>query len=207
MRIGAFLVPTLLLSVAPFASADESAGKGPHVVAYMPAGFSFGSPHTAGTAIGGTLSWDVDSTLSLQGSASGLVRGRGANGLSLTAEVLARFGPTEMKARPYVVAGLGLYRASFDMDDPRFRGPASPMGEPTFGEMPGFYASRMNGIPVGEPPDRRSFIDPAVTGGAGVSADLGPKLSFRAEARAIAVLTRHDHQTLGLVTIALGYRF
>jgi hypothetical protein len=158
MRACAFLMASLLPWFTSFASAQESTGAGPEMVAYMPVGFAFGSPHTAGTAIGGTLSWDLNPALSVQGVASALVRGRGADGLGLTVDVLARIGSTGMKVRPYVVAGLGLYRASCDLDDPRLQGPGSSAGQPGFGEMPRFYASRIGSMHDG----RRSFTDPAL---------------------------------------------
>jgi len=207
---------------------EKQAGAGTEKTAvYMQAGYSSGWRDMGGAALGGLLVRDLTSRLSLEASASYLGHGMGSNGLSASAALLVHLRPTGEKAVPYLVAGGGLYRASFDMGDGRFNGPmnmggsmmdgfgmmglgSAPAGTPwNYGQMPHFYGSRFaNGAGTQAPYyGNRSFTDPAITLGGGIRIDVGSRLFLRPDARALVVTSNGDANTVGVFTVNLGYRF
>jgi len=209
-------------------SAEESGARtGTEKTAvYMHVGYSPSSSHMGGAALGGVLVRDLTSRLSAEASASYLGRGMGSNGLSASAALLVHLRPTDEKAVPYLAAGGGFYRASFDMGSDRFSGPmdmgGSMMGgsgmmgmgwtgadQWDFGQMPHFYGARLAGQPGGEAPysGRRSFTDPVVSLGGGIRIDLGSRLYLRPDLRALVVVSGGETDTSGLFTVNLGYRF
>lgn len=216
------LVCTLLPAVAIAQGQDApAAGK---TAVYVQTGYSPSPGHMGGGAIGGLLVRDVTSRLAVEASGSYLGRGMGSNGLTASASLLAHLRPTSEKAVPYLVAGAGIYRASFAMGDERFQGPMSMGGSMMgggsmmnwassgqvwdYGQMPHFYGSRLatEGT-VGRYEGERSFTDPVFSFGGGLRIDLGSRLTLRPDLRALVVTSGGDTNTLGLFTINLGYRF
>jgi hypothetical protein len=195
---------------------------------YLQAGYSPSSWHMGGAALGGVLVRDLTSRLSAEASASYLGRGMGSNGMSAAAALLVHLRPTHEKAVPYLAAGGGFYRASFDMGNPRFNGAmnmggsmmngfemmgaSGPPGAGTYwdyGQMPHFYGARFADQPdAREPYDgQRSFTDPVVSLGGGIRIDMGSRLYLRPDLRALMVVSGGETSTSGLFTVNLGYRF
>jgi len=210
------------------ASAQETGeGTGTEKTAvYLQAGYSPSSWHMGGAALGGVLVRDLTSRLSAEASASYLGRGMGSNGLSASAALLVHLRPTHEKAVPYLAAGGGFYRASFDMGSDRFTGPmdmgGSMMGgsgmmgmgwtgadQWDFGQMPHFYGARLADQPGAQEPydGQRSFTDPVVSIGGGIRIDLGSRLYLRPDVRALMVVSEGETSTSSLFTVNLGYRF
>ena len=210
------------------AAEEKTASRGtPKTAVYMQAGYSSGSSDMGGAALGGMLVRDVTSRLSVEASASYLGHGMGSNGLAASAALLVHLRPTHEKSVPYLVAGGGLYRASFDMSNRRFNGPmdmggsmmsgfgmmgvdSMPAGTAwNYGQMPHFYGRRLaDGTPNQGPfYGNRSFTDPAISLGGGIRIDLGSRLYLRPDARALVVTSSGDTNTVGVFTVNLGYRF
>jgi hypothetical protein len=210
------------------ASAQETGeGTGTEKTAvYLQAGYSPSSWHMGGAALGGVLVRDLTSRLSAEASASYLGRGMGSNGLSASAALLVHLRPTHEKAVPYLAAGGGFYRASFDMGSDRFSGPmdmgGSMMGgsgmmgmgwtgadQWDFGQMPHFYGARLADQPGAQQPyyGQRSFTDPVVSIGGGIRIDLGSQLYLRPDVRALMVVSGGETSTSSLFTVNFGYRF
>lgn len=174
-----------------------------------------------GAAVGGTITRDLGSRLAIEGSGAYFGRGMGADALSLSANLLVNLRPRHEKAVPYLAAGGGAYRASFDMGNSRFYGPMGggmmggylpyASGGPwNFGQMPMFYANRMGNMtysPDGRFYGQHSFTDPAISLGGGIRVDVGSKLFLRPDARALVVVSNGDSDTVGLFTLNLGYGF
>lgn len=97
---------------------------GDRTAAYFQAGFSTASPHMSGAAAGASVLLHVGRRLALEGSGAYLDRGAGSSAASLSANVVLHLASRGEKAVPYLVAGGGLYRASFDTRSARFSGPA-----------------------------------------------------------------------------------
>jgi hypothetical protein len=209
-------------------SAEEAGERngGQRTAVYLQAGYSPSSWHMGGAALGSVFVRELTSRLSAEASASYLGRGMGSSAVTAPASLLVGLRPTHERAVPYLAAGGGFYRASFDMGSDRFNGPmdmgGSMMGgygmmgmgwtgaeEWDFGQMPHFYGARLAGQPGGEAPysGRRSFTDPVVSLGGGIRIDLGSRLYLRPDLRALVVVSGGETDTSGLFTVNLGYRF
>lgn len=76
-----------------------------------------------GVTFGGTATFAVSNRVSVEVDARWFDRGRAASGLSGTGVVLVDVtSQSGSRVRPYVAAGAGAYRASFDLDASRFLG-------------------------------------------------------------------------------------
>ena len=108
------------------------------------------------------------------------------------------------------IGGMG----GFGMMQGPYNGPATWTG-PWMGNtfspnhMPAFYVDRMGRmtVPGNGHWGMRSFVDPAVSIGAGVRVQLSPRFSVRPDARALVVIANGRSHTLGVMTIGVGYRF
>ena len=209
-----------------FAEEGKASSEARKTALYMQAGYSSGSWDMGGAALGGMLVRDITPRLAVEASAAYLGHGMGSNGLSASAVLLVHLRPTSEKAVPYLAAGGGIYRASFDMGNGRFNGPmnmggsmmsgsgmmglgSAPAGTPwNYGQMPHFYGSRLaNGSGQAGHDGERSFTDPAISLGAGIRIDVGSRLFLRPDARALVVTSSGDTNTVGVFTVNLGYRF
>ena len=104
----------------------------------------------AGATLGGTAAWQVSRFVAVEGRGVWFDRGTGASGFEADLSALVGFVPKQM-VTPYVSAGFGLYRASFDSAG---------------GAMPSSTAGASRGTPWGWPaaspsPTRRSASAPA----------------------------------------------
>lgn len=77
-----------------------------------------------GVAAGGALLFDLHERISLEGQGTYLKRGEGADGYTLQGSVLVNLLPASGSLVPYAAIGGGFYHVSFDLDTPRFLGPA-----------------------------------------------------------------------------------
>lgn len=221
-------IPLVMVATLGSAEPPAPAEGREKTAAYLQAGFSSGSSHMGGAAMGGMIVRDLGSRLALEGSGSYLSRGMGSNALSLSASLLLHLRSSHEKAVPYLAAGGGLYRASFDMGNSRFYGPmgAGMMGNfggymgmmsgtsqytPNwnFGQMPMFYGNRLGNM-MGQQGSRfghQTFTDPALSFGGGIRVDIGSKLYLRPDGRAVVVASGGDTYTVAVFTVNLGYRF
>ena len=228
LRIG-LVALTGFAAMSLTAAAEEGAtGGGTQKTAvYMQAGYSSGSSDMGGAAIGGMVVHDLTRRLSVEASAAYLGHGMGSSGLGASAALLVHLRPNGEKAVPYLVAGGGLYRASFDMGNGRFSGPMNMGGSMmsgfgrmgvdsmpaatswNYGQMPHIYGRRLANGAAGQEPfyGHRSFTDPAISLGGGIRIDLGSRLYLRPDARALVVTSSGDTNTVGVFTVNLGYRF
>ncbi len=173
--------------------------------------------------MGGTLLVDVNRRLAVEGSGAYLDRGAGASAASLSVGLVLNLVSRDETAVPYLVAGGGLYRASFDTRNARFSGPAPSgemgirryrhvmQGQPPgwdLGELPPFYSDRVEGLIAAEGRNgSRSFNDPAVSIGVGVRIRLGRSWSARQDARAQLLMRSGEFYPVWVFTIHLGRGF
>lgn len=210
-------------NLAGAADANQHDAAPKRTALYLQAGLSSGSYDMGGAALGGTIVRDLGSRLALEGSGAYLTHGMGSNAVSLSANLLVQLRPRDEKVVPYLAAGGGLYRTSFDMGD---RGWGSTGGMMGYGmgygmmgwgsgasgstvPMPMFYANRLAGRPGGRPQGfgRESFTDPAVSLGGGLRVDLGSRVFLRPDARALIVTAEGDTHTVAVFTVNVGYGF
>jgi len=190
---------------------------------YVQGGFSTASPHMSGAAVGASIVLHAGRRFALEGSGSYVDRGAGSSAASLSVNAILHLAAREEEAVPYLVAGAGLYRASFDTRIARFAGPApsGPMGSGRYrhlmkpgppgwdlGELPAFYGDRVAAdIARGGRTGGLTLNDPAVALGAGMKVRLGRSWSMRQDARAQLVMRNGEVYALGVFTVQIGRGF
>lgn len=144
----------------------------------------------AGAVVGGTAAWQVSRWVAVEGRGGWFDCGTGASGFGADLNALVGFVPKQ-RVTPYVSAGFGLYRASFDSSS---------------GPMPMFYRQRLaaNGPAFGT---AVTFTDPAFRLGAGIDLIARRNVSFRPEASVLLVRRGGNTETIGVFGLRLAYRF
>jgi hypothetical protein len=173
--------------------------------------------------------------LALEGVGTFTMSHGGMDNQALTASLLFNLAPRIEPAIPYLAAGIGVSRSSFDLDmmgfggfftqNPGYSGmmafPGGGFGMMQGasvvttgarfdgGNIPNFYAQRMGSLTTGSNGrfGMRSFFDPAFSLGGGVQIMVGQHFVVRPDARALITLANGDRRTVGIVTLGLGYRF
>jgi hypothetical protein len=77
---------------------------------------------TTGVALGGTVLFDLTDFTSIEAQGAYLDRGAGAEAFTVFGSLLVNVLPARERIVPYLAAGGGLYRASFDLGASRFMG-------------------------------------------------------------------------------------
>lgn len=103
-----------------------------------------------GAVLGGSMLFDMNDRVSLEGEATYLDRGAGVDAVSASGSLLVNLLPSHRRIVPYAAGGAGLYRASFDLNNGQMFGPwgtqfspgaticAAPGTGMGFGAGPGF---------------------------------------------------------------------
>ena len=137
-----------------------------------------------GSALGGAAGWEVTPNLAIEGLGAWSDFGSGTT--SFAGSVKARFRILgQRKIDPYVAGGIGLYRTTFGSSE---------------SAMPMFYKRRMV-MPESPAGLSRTFTDPSVVGGGGVSLFVNRHVALRPDAEA-AIVFRDGH-THVVTTIAM----
>jgi hypothetical protein len=176
-------------------------------------GFSAGASET-GAALRVGVDRVVHPRVTLELTGTYLDRGLRAESWTVHAGARLSLADKGERFAPYVAAGAGVYRASFErvghgMSD---QAGAACMGpgrtEACYGSMPAFYADRVRRETDRQSwPDRRQFTDPAVAVGLGVRWDVAPHVYLVPDARALLVFGDGDSDAVGVFTVSVGYRF
>jgi hypothetical protein len=185
-----------------------------------------------GLDVGGTFSFDITGRFGMEARVLHMDRGSGETGLEVSGVMLVTLARTS-RAAPYVAIGGGLYRADFDLGDPRFFGRMNGFmdaGTPFVAvetlrgymeqgyrggmrfagvQMPAFYTSRLGQmmVPFDGQWGERSFTDPALSLGGGLTLNLTERLYLRPDVRGLIVFSRGDELVLMSMNAAFGVRF
>ena len=147
-------------------------------------GVGIDSEHT-GSALGAAVGWELTPKVAIEGDASWLDRGPGADGFSAALKLrAAMFGRD--RAAPFVTAGVGMYRAAYSQDA---------------AEVPSFHRRRMAPGVAG----RQTFTDPSLVFGGGVNVFLNRHFAIRPDVEALVVM--RDSQTYVVTTAAVHLAF
>jgi hypothetical protein len=148
---------------------------------------SSGTDGAAGAAIG----WEFTPRFTLEGS--GLwTAGRDVEGFSALAGTRINLLPPRGVV-PFVVAGLGLYQATLDVDR---------------SETPQFYTRRMRvAIRAGSGGPQQTFRDFATSIGGGIDLYLKQHLALRPDVRVLFVHADGDTRPMGVYGVHLVYHF
>jgi Outer membrane protein beta-barrel domain len=146
------------------------------------------SSSTTGGMIAARAGWDITRWISVDGRGSWFDRGADAAafsaGLSAVVNVVAKRTVT-----PFVGAGFGFYRASFDS---------------ATSSMSAFYRSRMTPQQAGR---SRVFTDPAFSLSAGVDVITKHHWTVRPEVSTLLVRSGGAGDTVVTAGVSVGYRF
>jgi hypothetical protein len=146
---------------------------------------------TTQALLGGAVGWELIPRLSLETTTKWMVPERGAEAFSamVTAQVPLLGRRT---FAPFVMAGAGVLRASYDQEQ---------------SVIPLFYARRMEETrgPVTEA--RRTFVDPAFVFGGGISMFASRHASVRPEVEAMVVHANGRTRTTTSIAVRLAYHF
>jgi hypothetical protein len=188
---------------------DAPGGRGFAPVVSIRAGLASGEGAT-GALLGGSIRFGLAPRLTLELSGDYLDRGRGASGGSALASLLIALRPTSQKVVPFVAVGGGVFFSNAE------RGLAFP-GQGGYGPGPmgGRHPLWDDGRGNEFVPDvRGSFYGwrgdstvGALSAGGGIRVDLGHDLSVMPDARALVVLRDGHAETIGVLSVSLGYRF
>jgi hypothetical protein len=143
----------------------------------------------SGPLFGGAIGWEIMPKLAIEGSGLWVEHGSGtdafAGALKVQAALLRRHA-----ARPFLQAGVGLYRASFDVRD----------------EMPDFYSDRIRSEISGHGLIR-TFMDPTLVAGGGVDLLVSRNLAVRPDIETMFVLHDGKSHVVTAIRINVVYHF
>lgn len=144
----------------------------------------------AGPAVGGAMGWEVKPNLALEGGGSWAEFGHGTTSFAGGLRVRLRVAG-QRRVDPFVHAGVGLYRATFGRDDTA---------------MPEFYRHRMMAPAPGRAANR-TFTDPTLLGGGGLSIFVNRHFALRPDAEATFVLRGGRTHVVTTVALHAVYHF
>lgn len=144
-----------------------------------------------GALAGGGVGWEISPVLGLEGRVSWLDRGAGADGFAASLTVAGTWA-NATAIKPFVEAGVGLYRASFD---------------PARGGIPEFYRRRMqpSGLAGALEPD--TFTDPSFVVGGGANVFLSRHVAIRPAADVTFVRRESHGTTVAAARVHVVYHF
>ena len=140
--------------------------------------------------VGASVGWELTPAIAIEGSGYWLERTAGTDAFAAALKLQAALAVGHT-AVPFLEAGVGLYRASFD-----------PMGH----SVPGFYRRRLTAGAPG-PGSMTTFTDPSFVLGGGVNVFVTRHISFRPGIE-VMIVRRHA-QNCGVTTAAVhvAYHF
>ena len=152
------------------------------------AGVGADSDH-AGSAFGTALGWELTPKVAIEGGATWLDRNAGSDAFAAALKVRAAFFGRD-KAAPFVTAGIGAYRASYErMSD----------------DIPAFHRDRMSGRMGAQ--TRATFTDPALVFGAGVNLFVTRHIAVRPDVEAMVVMRDSRRYVVTTVGLHLAFHF
>ena len=136
-----------------------------------------------GPVIGGVAGYEITPRFTIEGSGSWLEFGEGMNAFAGAIKLRARLSGRRT-VDPFVLGGVGFYRASFDR-------PSSV--------APGFYRNRLRaqGTGLGD----TSFTDPALVVGAGVNVFVTRHFALRPDVESFIIL--RNRRSMAVTTLSL----
>jgi hypothetical protein len=188
------LLAVVLVLSGVTAAAAQSARLDRGTSLAISAGASRANGDTGG-AVGGSASWELTTYFALEGAGRWMDRGEAPG--AFAGELCARvgLGGTRDGAIPYLVAGVGAHRRTFDVHGP---------GEAA--ALPEFYRRRV-ALSAGSVGARQTFTDPTIVVGVGVDVAISRTVVLRPDVRAIVVVDGRRRDTVVAATVGVGYRF
>jgi hypothetical protein len=143
----------------------------------------------AGPVLGGAAGWELTPGLAIEGSGGWTEFGHGTSSFAGALKARIRI-VGRRKVDPFVQAGVGLYRVTFGLTDTA---------------VPQFYARRMGGGVATA--SARTFTDPSVVAGGGVSIFVNRHIAIRPDAEAAVVFRGGHSHVMTTIAVHVVYHF
>lgn len=140
----------------------------------------------AGTSVG----WEITPAIAIEGSGYWLDRSSGADGFAAALKVQTGL-IVPHTAVPFLEAGVGLYRASFD---------------PVTSLIPDFYRRRMAAI-ASRPGATNTFTDPSLILGGGLNIFVTRHVAIRPDIETMIVRRDSQNHVVTAVAVHMAYHF
>jgi hypothetical protein len=140
--------------------------------------------------VGTSVGWEITPVTVVEGSGSWLRRGPGAEAFAAALKVQTGLNLSRA-AVPFLEAGVGLYRATF---------------EPTAQTVPDFYRRRMPAI-AASLGATATFTDPSVVLGGGVNVFVTPHIAIRPDVETMIVRADGHSHFVTAVAVHMAYHF
>lgn len=147
-----------------------------------------GDTTQVGTTLGGAIGWDVTPSIGIEGGGAWTAFGQDTTGFSGTLKVRARVAGTR-SVDPFFLAGVGMYHTAFGEKDTA---------------IPDFYRRRMAG---GDHAFTRTFTDPSLIAGGGVSLFLSRRVAIRPDVEAAILFADGSSHVVTTVAVRFVYHF
>ena len=138
---------------------------------------------------GGSIGWEILPTLAIESSGYWFDRGADRDAFAAAVKLRAAL-PIRGAIVPFAVAGIGLYRASFD---------------PAASTIPDFYRARM--VATGTAGSVNVFTDPSFIAGGGLNVFISRHVSVRPDVEATFVTRHSQHYLVTVAAVHLAYHF
>lgn len=140
--------------------------------------------------LGGALGWEISPRIGVEASGAWVEWGHKAHGFDAAIRALVPLRSSRSVA-PFLAAGIGLHRASFQTEDRR---------------IPEFYRRRIDEQP-GAFGLTTTFTDPSLVFGGGVNVFLSRQIAVRPEVDATIVMRDSRTRVMPTARIHLAYHF
>jgi hypothetical protein len=147
-----------------------------------------GDTTQVGTALGGAIGWDVTPSIAIEGAGSWTAFGHDTSAFSGTLKVRARLTGTRT-VDPFVLAGIGMYRSEFGDHETA---------------IPDFYRRRLES---GESGLTRTFTDPSLVAGGGVSLFVSRHVAIRPDIEAAILFANGSSHVITTAAVHFVYHF
>lgn len=144
----------------------------------------------SGPAVGGAMGWEVRPNLAIEGGGSWAEFGHGTTSFAGALKVRLRVAG-QRRVDPFVSGGVGLYRATFGATDDA---------------VPEFYRRRMHAPAPGRAATR-TFTDPTLVGGGGLSIFVNRHFALRPDVEAAFVLRGGRSHVVTTMAVHAVYHF
>jgi hypothetical protein len=140
--------------------------------------------------IGTSIGWEITPAIAIEGSGYWFDHGEDAERFAAALKLQAGL-PVSRPVVPFLAAGIGLYRASFD---------------PASSTIPDFYRGRIGttGAAAGT---LNTFTDPSFIVGGGVNVFLSRHIAIRPDVEATFVRRNAQHLLVTVAAVHLAYHF
>ncbi|HET7219228.1 MAG TPA: outer membrane beta-barrel protein [Vicinamibacterales bacterium] len=147
-----------------------------------------GDTTQVGTAVGGAIGWDITPSLAIEGAGAWTEFGHDTTGFSGSLKVRARMAG-KRTVDPFFLAGIGMYHTSFGENETA---------------IPDFYRRRLES---GDNGFTRTFTDPSLVAGGGVSLFLSRHVAIRPDVEAAILFANGGSHVITTAAVHFVYHF